>query len=227
MAGRPLSLAHNMSGDFSEWSVRITAAELVGISERQIRRWRKRLEEQGPRGLLDRRRRKPSSRRVPNAQAEEEESDRHATRFRDFRALCVLSSPRASHFLVRIASHSAANCTCPHNSLDHRHCRSLLCSSAGGEIVISHPRFYWGETGNSGTPPLFKIPIPASRDTVPTGYNYVMPDQNGWSRYLHFEAAWAWCSPGSSTSWRACSTPLPQQPAPLARRPELAVHSGR
>jgi thiosulfate reductase cytochrome b subunit len=60
----------------------------------------------------------------------------------------------------------------------------------GGEIVISHPRFYWGETGNSGTPPLFKIPIPSSRDTVPTGYNYVMPDQNGWSRYLHFEAAW-------------------------------------
>ena len=60
----------------------------------------------------------------------------------------------------------------------------------GGEIVISHPRFYWGETGNSGTTPLFKIPIPASRDTVPTGYSYVMPDQNGWSRYLHFEAAW-------------------------------------
>ncbi len=61
----------------------------------------------------------------------------------------------------------------------------------GAEIVISHPRFYWGETGNSGTPALFKIPIPASRDTVPSGYNYVMPDQNGWSRYLHFEAAWA------------------------------------
>jgi thiosulfate reductase cytochrome b subunit len=60
----------------------------------------------------------------------------------------------------------------------------------GGEIIISHPRFYWGETGNSGTQPLFKIPIPSSRDTVPSGYNYVMPDQNGWSRYLHFEAAW-------------------------------------
>jgi thiosulfate reductase cytochrome b subunit len=25
---------------------------------------------------------------------------------------------------------------------------------------------------------------------VPTGYGYVLPDQNGWSRYLHFEAAW-------------------------------------
>jgi thiosulfate reductase cytochrome b subunit len=60
----------------------------------------------------------------------------------------------------------------------------------GFEIVISHPRFYWGEVGNVNTKPLFVIPIPASRDTVPTGYKFVMPDQNGWSRYLHFEAAW-------------------------------------
>lgn len=65
---------------------------------------------------------------------------------------------------------------------------ALLVS--GIEIVISHPRFYWGETGNDLTTPLFKIPIPASRNLVPTGYGYVMPDQNGWSRYLHFEAAW-------------------------------------
>ena len=47
------------------------AAELIGISERQMRRWRKRLEEQGPNGLLDQRRRKPSSRRVPKKQADE------------------------------------------------------------------------------------------------------------------------------------------------------------
>jgi thiosulfate reductase cytochrome b subunit len=60
----------------------------------------------------------------------------------------------------------------------------------GAEIVISHPRFYWGETGNVNMHPLFTLPIPSSRGTVPTGYNYVMPDQNGWSRYLHFEAAW-------------------------------------
>jgi thiosulfate reductase cytochrome b subunit len=63
--------------------------------------------------------------------------------------------------------------------------------TTGVEILISHPRFYWGEVGNSGTPSLFKIPIPSSRETVPTGYGYVLPDQNGWSRYLHFEAAWA------------------------------------
>jgi thiosulfate reductase cytochrome b subunit len=60
----------------------------------------------------------------------------------------------------------------------------------GIEILISHPRFYWGETGNIHTPTLFRIPIPASRSSVPTGYGYVLPDQNGWSRYLHFQAAW-------------------------------------
>jgi thiosulfate reductase cytochrome b subunit len=58
------------------------------------------------------------------------------------------------------------------------------------EIVISHPRFYWGETGNVLTTPLFQIPIPSSRHLVLTGYRYVLPDQNGWSRYLHFQAAW-------------------------------------
>jgi thiosulfate reductase cytochrome b subunit len=65
---------------------------------------------------------------------------------------------------------------------------ALLVS--GFEIVVSHPRFYWGETGNVLTQPLFKLPIPASRSLVPTGYGYVLPDQNGWSRYLHFQAAW-------------------------------------
>jgi thiosulfate reductase cytochrome b subunit len=66
---------------------------------------------------------------------------------------------------------------------------ALLVS--GVELVISHPRFYWGEAGNVSTPALFHLPIPASRATVPTGYGYVLPDQNGWSRYLHFQAAWA------------------------------------
>jgi thiosulfate reductase cytochrome b subunit len=61
----------------------------------------------------------------------------------------------------------------------------------GIEILISHPRFYWGETGNINITPLFKIPIPASRSMVPTGYGYVLPDQNGWSRSLHFQTAWA------------------------------------
>ena len=65
---------------------------------------------------------------------------------------------------------------------------ALLIS--GGEIVLSHPRFYWGETGNVNMRPWLNLHVPSSRGTVPTGYGYVLPDANGWSRYLHFQAAW-------------------------------------
>jgi thiosulfate reductase cytochrome b subunit len=89
----------------------------------------------------------------------------------------------------------AATVTRRHSALVRvTHWITTLCFLAllvsGVEIVISHPRFYWGETGNVLTPPLFKLPIPASRNLVPTGYGYVLPDQNGWSRYLHFQSAW-------------------------------------
>ena len=43
------------------------AAEIIGISDRQMRRWRERYEEFGFRGLFDRRRGKPSPKRVPVA----------------------------------------------------------------------------------------------------------------------------------------------------------------
>jgi thiosulfate reductase cytochrome b subunit len=74
------------------------------------------------------------------------------------------------------------------------HWVTALCFGAllisGIEILISHPRFYWGEAGNVLTTPLFTLPIPASRSSVPTGYGFVLPDQNGWSRALHFQTAW-------------------------------------
>src|SRR4051812_38383799 len=56
---------------------------------------------------------------------------------------------------------------------------ALLVS--GVEVLLSHPRFYWGETGNVNTNPLFTLPLPSSRSMVPTGYGYALPDQNGWS----------------------------------------------
>ena len=114
----------------------------------------------------------------------------------------------------------------------------------GLEIVISHPRFYWGETGNDLTRPLFTIPIPASRDMVPTGYHYVMPDENGWSRYLHFQTAWVLVFTGAvylvfglwtghfrkhlmpehgGWSWRAMRSVLVEY---LRRRPQDARDAG-
>ena len=46
------------------------AAEIIGISDRQMRRWRERYEEFGFRGLFDRRRGQPSPKRVPVATLE-------------------------------------------------------------------------------------------------------------------------------------------------------------
>jgi thiosulfate reductase cytochrome b subunit len=66
----------------------------------------------------------------------------------------------------------------------------LALLTSGVEILLSHPRLYWGETGNVLSPALFQLPVPASRATVDTGYGYVLHDQNGWSRYLHFQSAW-------------------------------------
>ena len=57
------------------------------------------------------------------------------------------------------------------------HWITTLCFFAllvtGSEIVISHPRFYWGEMGTLLTTPLFQLPIPSSRRLVPHP-NYVM-----------------------------------------------------
>ena len=47
------------------------AAEIIGISDRQMRRWRQRYEEFGIRGLYDRRRGKPSPKRVALAEVEQ------------------------------------------------------------------------------------------------------------------------------------------------------------
>jgi len=47
------------------------AAEIIGVSCRTMRRWRERLEEEGYSGLADRRKDKPSDRRVPLARVEE------------------------------------------------------------------------------------------------------------------------------------------------------------
>src|SRR5260370_25933829 len=47
------------------------AAEIIGISDRQMRRWRERYEEFGYDGLFERRQGKPSPKRVPVARVEQ------------------------------------------------------------------------------------------------------------------------------------------------------------
>src|SRR5260370_32304050 len=50
------------------WSA---AAEILGVSDRTMRRWRERVEEHGYVGLADRRKGKPSPQRIPLATMEE------------------------------------------------------------------------------------------------------------------------------------------------------------
>jgi thiosulfate reductase cytochrome b subunit len=82
----------------------------------------------------------------------------------------------------------------------------LLLVFTGVEIIMVHPRFYWGEVGNDLTPALFELPI--SRNYHHGGWEKTMPfftnagspvsasrtyaifNKNGWGRSLHFLSAW-------------------------------------
>ena len=123
----------------------------------------------------------------------------------------MLDYPSAAVILSQMAALVSVSTTAsapPDAAVESRHSAlvrvthwiTALCFLAllvsGVEIFLSHPRFYWGESGNVLSAPLFKLPVPASRRSVPTGYAYVLPDQNGWSRSLHFEAAWLSVSTG-------------------------------
>lgn len=55
-----------MAGSLKWWE----AAEIIGVSDRTMRRWRERYQEGGYDGLYDRRRRRPSPKRVPLQTAE-------------------------------------------------------------------------------------------------------------------------------------------------------------
>lgn len=52
----------------------------------------------------------------------------------------------------------------------------LVVSGVG--ILLSHPRFYWGETGALGTTSIVDLPLP------------FMLGASGWGRYMHFQSAW-------------------------------------
>ncbi len=83
---------------------------------------------------------------------------------------------------------------------------------SGSEMVMVHPRFYWGEVGNDLTPVLFELPV--SRNYKHGGWEKSVPltdvaagpvsasrtydifNQNGWGRSLHFLSAWFLALPG-------------------------------
>src|SRR5437899_1581996 len=56
-----------MAGSLKWWE----AAEIIGVSDRTMRRWRERYQEHGYDGLYDRRKRRPSPKRIPLKTAEE------------------------------------------------------------------------------------------------------------------------------------------------------------
>lgn len=82
----------------------------------------------------------------------------------------------------------------------------LLLAFSGVEILMVHPRLYWGETGNDLTPALFELPVSRNYkhqgwtqpkaffseagSPVSAGRTYDIFNQNGWGRSLHFLAAW-------------------------------------
>jgi thiosulfate reductase cytochrome b subunit len=84
----------------------------------------------------------------------------------------------------------------------------FLLVFTGIEILMVHPRLYWGEVGNELTPALLEFPISRNHqrtdweESVPffdrqdspvsAGRNgeELMFNQNGWGRSLHFLSAW-------------------------------------
>ncbi len=89
----------------------------------------------------------------------------------------------------------------------------LTLAFTGIEILMVHPRLYWGQAGNDLTPALFELPI--SRNYKHGGWDRPTPffqkaggpisasrtydifNQNGWGRSLHFLAAWFLVLPGA------------------------------
>jgi thiosulfate reductase cytochrome b subunit len=82
----------------------------------------------------------------------------------------------------------------------------MALAFSGVEILMVHPRLYWGEAGNDLTPPLLELSISRNHRhggwTTPTpfvdgpgaavsaGRTFEIFNQNGWGRSLHFLAAW-------------------------------------
>ena len=77
---------------------------------------------------------------------------------------------------------------------------------SGVEILMVHPRLYWGDVGNDLTPALFELPIGRNYEhggwekstaffndansPVSANRTYDIFNENSWGRSMHFLAAW-------------------------------------
>jgi len=84
---------------------------------------------------------------------------------------------------------------------------------SGVEILMVHPRLYWGEVGNGLTPAWLELPISRNYkhggwstpvpffdradSPVTASHNFKIFNKNGWGRSLHFLAAWGMLLPGT------------------------------
>ena len=90
-----------------------------------------------------------------------------------------------STYIPEVALQASKAETAPHHSLLVRFTHWTFTLSffglvvSGFAIILAHPHFYWGETGNILTPPLFSLPLPT-----------MLGGPSGWGRSLHFQSAW-------------------------------------
>jgi thiosulfate reductase cytochrome b subunit len=82
----------------------------------------------------------------------------------------------------------------------------LALAVTGYVMLMTHPRLYWGEVGNSLTPALLELPISRNHrhggwqgqepildgnpSVISANRTFEIFNQNGWGRSLHFLAAW-------------------------------------
>jgi thiosulfate reductase cytochrome b subunit len=124
----------------------------------------------------------------------------------------------------------------------------LTLAFSGFEILMVHPRLYWGKAGNDLTPALFELPIsrnykhggwappvvfsPGAHPVVSAARTYDIFNQNSWGRSLHLLAAWFFVVTGltylvagfaSGHLWRHL-VPRPQELAPQLLWRDIAMH---
>ena len=124
----------------------------------------------------------------------------------------------------------------------------LTLAFSGFEILMVHPRLYWGKVGNDLTPALIELPIsrnykhggwappvtlvPGASPIVTRVRTYAIFNQNGWGRSLHFLAAWFLmvtgliyivASVGSGHLWRHL-VPHARELAPRSLWQDVSTH---